>query len=196
MIQRNLQHTLQERPEQKRQQRLEQKHQQELEQKHQQNLLQQNPPQDLPQKLQQNRRQVSIRSSDWLTASRLRTEVSMATGAKVSITDIIARAVRCLDEKLVRGRPYRSVAVSNEQLQRENLRMEVVSALSQFIARTMPERRLRGVTFDPDEGSGGVVTLFVQLDDIKIPLFVGRVLKLASVVQGRVDSEPVTSNDE
>ena len=145
--------------------------------------------------IQQSRRQVSVRSADWQKASRLRDEVSRVSGCKVTITETISRALGCLEDELTQPRPQQGVEVSKERLQRENLRMEVVSLLSQFIARTMPERRLRGVAFDSDEGPGGVVTLFVHLDDLKIPLFVGRVPRLVSGAECRVDSEPVTWNE-
>ena len=77
-----------------------------------------------------------------------------------------------------------------------NLRMEVVSVLSQFIARTMPESRLWGVGYDPDQGPGGVVTLFVRLDDLKFPLFLGRApTMLMPDHPMRVETDPVTSDD-
>ena len=78
--------------------------------------------------------------------------------------------------------------------QRYNLKMEVVSILSQFIARTMPESRLWGVGYEPEQGPG-LVTLFVRLDDLKFPLFLGRAPTLIPGHQMPVESVPVMSHD-
>ncbi|MDE2901472.1 MAG: hypothetical protein OXP73_00430 [Chloroflexota bacterium] len=76
-------------------------------------------------------------------------------------------------------------------MDREQLRIEVVSLLSQFIARTMPERRLRRVTREPGVGPGGVETIIVHLDDREIPLFMGRVTLMRVVDPTPSYVEPV-----
>ena len=138
---------------------------------------------------QQSRRQVSVRSTDWEKASRIRDQFSRTSGCRVTITDTIAKALECLEAEMegecsageenwltregVWGTGNRFQTV--EVMDREQLRIEVVSLLSQFIARTMPERRLRKVTLDPGVGSDGVEMIVVHLDDEEVPLFTGRV---------------------
>ena len=126
---------------------------------------------------QQSRRQVSVRTADWQKALRLRDEVSRRSGCKVRITEIISRALGCLEDELVQpgSQPRDGFRAVGELMQRSAITNEVVSVLTQFVARTMPDRRLQGISFDLEEGSEGVDTLFVHLDDLKIPLFVGRI---------------------
>ena len=122
---------------------------------------------------QQNRRQVSIRSADWQKATRLQEKASIEYGRKVTITDTIATALGCLEQ---RPWPHSGGDSNDEHMPCEEFRTAFVSLLSQFIARTMPERRLRKVTLEPGEESGSVETIVVHLDDREIPLFMGRVV--------------------
>ena len=119
---------------------------------------------------QQSRRQVSVRSTDWEKASRIREQFSRKSGCKVTITDTIAKALDCLEAEMEgeclagKGKMWASQGEfcanegiwsagerfhAVEVMDREQLRIEAVSLLSQFIARTMPERRLRKVTHEP-----------------------------------------------
>ena len=123
---------------------------------------------------QQNRRQVSIRTEDWERAARLRDKVSHASGRKVTITDTISRALGCLEGELEGDPRYRDRVV--QDVEGEHLKIDFVSVLSQFIARTMPDRRLRHVTLEPGMVPGDVSTMVVHLDDREIPLFTGRVM--------------------
>ena len=134
---------------------------------------------------QQNRRQVSVRNTDWEKASRIRDQFSRTSGCRVTITDTFAQALGCLEAELegersagegnwwTREGKWGPVKRSHtaEVMDREQLRIEAVSLLSQFIARTMPERRLRRVTLDPGTGPGAVETIVVHLDDEEVPLF-------------------------
>ena len=81
-----------------------------------------------------------------------------------------------------------------ERIQRLLIRSVIVSVLSQFIARTMPERRLRRISCDLEIGSEGVDTLLVHLDDRKIPLFVGRVPMPMAYDPSAVEYEVVTDD--
>ena len=159
---------------------------------------------------QQRRRQVSVRSTDWEKASRLRDQVSRTSGWKVTITDTIARALGCLEAELEgecsagegewwaregkwsAGERFHTVEV----MEREQLRIEAVGLLSQFIARTMPERRLRKVTLEPGVGPGGVETIVVHLDDREVPLFTGRVTLKRVVGPTVSNAEPVRPEDQ
>ena len=123
---------------------------------------------------QRNRRQVSIRTVDWQKASQLRDKVSRASGRKATITDTIARALGCLESEL--GRTWLHSERSLVDVEAEQLKIDFVSVLSQFIARTMPERRLCQVTVEPGTVPGGVASVVVHLDDREIPLFMGRVV--------------------
>ena len=123
---------------------------------------------------QQNRRQVSIRTEDWEKAMQLRDKVSQANGRKVTITDTIARALGCLEGELEGTWRYRDRELVDEKAER--LKIDFVSVLSQFIARTMPDRRLCHVTLNPGMVPGGVATMVVHLDDREIPLFTGSVV--------------------
>ena len=123
---------------------------------------------------QQNRRQVSIRSVDWQKASELREEMSRASGRRVTITDTIARALGCLEGEP--GQVWRNAGRAVEDTKQRNLEIDVVSLLSQFIARTMPERRLCQVRLEPGIGSDDIATIIVHLDDREVPLFMGRVV--------------------
>ncbi len=122
---------------------------------------------------QQNRRQVSIRTADWERASQFRDKLSQASGRKVTITDIISRALGCLEGELEGTLSYSDRIVTDAK---EQLKIDFVSILSQFIARTMPDRRLCRVTLEPGLEPGGVGTIVVRLDDREIPLFTGRVV--------------------
>ena len=120
---------------------------------------------------QQNRRQVSIRSSDWQKASQLRDEVSRTHGRKVTITDTIASALVCLEGSLAEPPPLWRPSPEEEKWER--YRDEIINLLGQFIARMMPERRLRKVTLDPATDQGGITLIVVQLDSQEVPLYTG-----------------------
>jgi hypothetical protein len=72
---------------------------------------------------------------------------------------------------------------------------DVVSVLSQFIARTMPESGLRGFSFAVEAEPGGVETLFVHLDDRRIPLFTGRMQIPTAYTPNESEYDPVESDD-
>ena len=119
---------------------------------------------------QPNRRQISLRTAVWERASRLRDERAAASGRKVTISDTIDQGLGCLEDATSRGAwlsPKEAAPVLEDRL-----RKDLVSAIAQFIARTMPDRELRGVTFEiPSPGAG--VVLNVHLDDRAVPLFLG-----------------------
>jgi hypothetical protein len=73
----------------------------------------------------------------------------------------------------------------------EQLKIDLVSVLSQFLARTMPDRRLCNVTLEPGVVPGGVSTMVVHLDDRKIPLFTGRVVVGKSIGSHESDVPPL-----
>ncbi len=55
----------------------------------------------------------------------------------------------------------------------ERMRKEVISVLTQFVARALPNSVVRGVTFHPEGVPGGGGTLFVHLDDKAVPVLIG-----------------------
>ena len=136
---------------------------------------------------QQNRRQVSIRSSDWERASQLRDKASRAYGRKVTITDTIASALVCLEDSLAEPRTLQRRAA--EEVKGERFRFEVINLLGQFIARLMPERRLRKVTLNPATDRGGITSLTVQLDDQEVPLFTTGSFPMDVVVRPTQDGQ-------
>ncbi len=91
---------------------------------------------------------------------------------KVAISDTIDRALDCLEDAHSRGAwlsPKEAAPVLEERL-----RKEVISVLTQFVARTMPDRLLRGVTFQPAGMPGGGGTLYVHLDEeVTVPMLMG-----------------------
>ena len=119
---------------------------------------------------QPNRRQISLRTSVWERASRLRDALAAASGRKVTISDTIDKGLGCLEDAAARGAwmsPKEAAPVLEDRL-----RKEIVSVLAQFIARTMQDRELRGVTFD-NSSPGAGIALYVHLDDSAVPLFLG-----------------------
>lgn len=121
---------------------------------------------------QPNRRQVSLRSAVWLKATQLRDVLAAITGRKVTIADTIERALDCLEDANSRGAwlsPREAAPVLEERL-----RKEVVSVLTQFIARAMPDRGLVGVTFERPVYPGGGGKLYVHLDNhVAVPMLLG-----------------------
>lgn len=125
----------------------------------------------LPAMAQENRRQISLRASVWLKATRLKEALAATSGRRVTITDTVDRALDCLADAHSRG-----AWLSPEEaapLLEERLRKEVVSVLAQFIARAMPDRNLAGVTFKPAAHRGGGGTLYVHLDNNTVPMLMG-----------------------
>ena len=119
---------------------------------------------------QLNRRQISLRTSVWERASRLRDALATASGRKMTISDTIDRALECLEDANSRGAwltPKDAAPVLEERV-----RQEIVSILAQFIARTMGDRKLHGVSFDHSTPGGGMV-VSVHLDDTAVPLLTG-----------------------
>lgn len=134
---------------------------------------------------QPNRRQISLRTSVWERASRLRDELAATSGRKVTISDTIDQGLRCLEDATSRGAwlsPREAAPVLEDRL-----RKDLVSAIAQFIARTMPDRELRGVTFETPSPGAGVV-LNIHLDDRAVPLFLG---STEVVMSGVTSSSPV-----
>ena len=130
---------------------------------------------------QRNRRQVSIRSSDWQKASQLRDKASRAHGRKVTITDTISSALVCLEGSLAKPRTLRHRSDPEEM--GERFRFEVINLLGQFIARVVPERRLQKVTLHPATGQGGIASIIVHLDDQEVPLYTAGSLQIDEVVR-------------
>ena len=121
---------------------------------------------------QLNRRQISLRTSVWKKASQLRDALASVSGRKVAISDTIDRALDCLEDAHSRG-AWLSPKEAGPVLE-ERLRKEVISVLTQFVARTMPDRLLRGVTFQPAGMPGGGGTLYVHLDEeVTVPMLMG-----------------------
>lgn len=119
---------------------------------------------------QDARRQISIRTSVWMKALKIRDALTEISGRRVTIADTVDRALDCLQDAHTRGAwltPKEAAPVLEERLRRE-----VVSVLTQFIARTMPDRILRGVTFEQSIPGGGGV-LHVHLDDRAVPMLMG-----------------------
>ncbi|MCY4482024.1 MAG: hypothetical protein OXC12_04045 [Spirochaetaceae bacterium] len=140
---------------------------------------------------QQTRQQVSIRREDWEKAQQLRDEFTAVSGGKFTITDTIGKALQYLEGALSESSwPSLTAKIEAEIMVREErFRREVISVLSQFIARAMPERTLRKVTFEHTgvPGTGGVV-MVVHLDDRAVPLFMWRM--------GMVERTPVESDGD
>ena len=107
---------------------------------------------------QRSRRQVSIATEDYRRLAVLRDFLAEKTGVKVSITGTIARTIDCLEDAHERGAwlSPREAAPVLEQRHRDKL----ASVLAQFVARACPEKQLKGIAFDPENG-----TMTVHFDE-------------------------------
>ena len=109
---------------------------------------------------QRNRRQISIASEDYRRLAVLRDSLAEKTGTRVTITDTITRTIDCLEDAYSRGAwlAPREAATVLEQRHRDKL----AGALAQFIARACPEKKLKGIAFDP---KNGMMTVHFDEDD-------------------------------
>lgn len=115
------------------------------------------------------RRQVSLQTIDYNKAAALRDVLTEKSGRAVTITDTIARALDCLDDAHHRG-AWLSPREAEPVLERRS-RDRLISVLAQFIARAMPGRELKSISFDPTNER-----LLVYLDDDDpLPLLAGGV---------------------
>ena len=117
---------------------------------------------------QSNRKLVSLQTQAYGLAVRLRDALTKRSGKKFTLGDVIERALRCLQDSHERGAwlSPREAAPLLEQRNRERM----AAVLAEFVARVLPDRRLKSVRFDPSSE-----TMLVYLDDRTIPLFLGGV---------------------
>ena len=108
---------------------------------------------------QRNRRQISIATEDYRRLAALRDGLAEKTGTRVTLTDTITRSIDCLSDAYQRGAwlSPREAAPVLEQRHRDKL----ASVLAQFIARACPEKQLKGIAFDPKNG-----TMTVHFDEV------------------------------
>ena len=108
------------------------------------------------------RRQVSLTGADYEKATELRDALTHVTGRRVTLTDTVGRALACLEDAHARG-AWLSPKEAAPVLERR-MRDQLVSVLAQFIARTMPDRILRGVVYEPGATHAGGGMLRVSLE--------------------------------
>ena len=96
---------------------------------------------------QPSRHQVSVRTVDFEKATALRDAITEKSGRKITISDTVARALDCLKDAHARG-AWLSPSEAAPVLEQRH-RDQVASVLAQFIARACPEKRLKGIAFDP-----------------------------------------------
>lgn len=114
----------------------------------------------------QKRRQVSLQIETWQKAVQLRDALAQKSGRRVSIGDIVHRGLECLQDAHERG-AWLSPAEAAPVME-QRLRDRIASALAQFVARAMPDKRLvRIVVYPPGD------TMDVVLEDASIPVLLG-----------------------
>ena len=97
-----------------------------------------------------NRAQIMVPGGTRDLAAKLRDELVERTGGRITLSDIVHRALVCLDDTHNRGAwlsPKEAAPVLEERH-----RQKVASALAQFIARACPDRKLKGIAFDTESG--------------------------------------------
>ena len=115
-------------------------------------------------KQEANRAQIMVRGETRDLAAKLRDELVERSGGRITLSDTVHRALVCLDDAHNRGAwlsPKEAAPVLEERH-----RQKVASALAQFIARACPEKRLKGIAFDP--ANGMMTVSFDEADPVAI----------------------------
>ena len=113
---------------------------------------------------QPSRRHIAVNARDHERATALRDALAERSGRKVTISNTVGRALECLEDAHARGAwlsPQEAAPVL-EQRHRD----QVASVLAQFVARACPEKRLKGIAFDP--ANGMMTVIFDQGDPIAL----------------------------
>ena len=113
---------------------------------------------------QSKRKQVSLRAADFEMAVGLRDAITEKSGRKVTISDTVARALACLKDAHERG-AWLSPPEAASVLEARH-RDKLASVLAQFVARACPTKTLKGIAFDP--GNGTMTVSFAEGDPVAL----------------------------
>ena len=87
----------------------------------------------------------------WRLANRLSKTLTAKLGRPITIGQTVARALQCLDDAHTRG-AWLSPREAAPLMEERN-RRRMAHVMAQYIAKTQPDRTLRGMAFNPETES-------------------------------------------